>query len=84
MKMALKKGFLSSSSLRSFSKSRQMFLFFEIIIKKVSRIKKPEKSLLIVLVAYLFSGYRARKLKPKANLIAFCTYRRKKVLKGCA
>ena len=35
---------------------------------RLLRIKKPEKSLLIVLVAYLFSGYRARKLKPEAKL----------------
>ncbi len=50
---------------------------------EVYKNKKPEKSLLIVLVAYLFSGYRARKLKPEANLIAFCQYRRKKLGNGC-
>jgi hypothetical protein len=47
--------------------------------RKLLRIKKPEKSLLIVLVAYLFSGYRARKLKPEAKLIAYYSNRRKVV-----
>ena len=52
-------------------------------IYELGRNKKPEKSLLIIVVAYLFSGYRARKLKPEANLIAFCMYRRNNIWKGC-